>query len=87
MNTFYRRLSLKWKCAWGGTSFLAMYSLLLACSCRVLIYSDEFENSRRTLIICIVVTITIVASSLLTKMLIGWFSEMREFRGGQKVGP
>lgn len=87
MNTLYRGLSLKWKCAWGGTSFLVIYSLLFAFSCRVLIYSDEFENSRRTLIIYLVVAITIVASSLLTKMLIGWFSEMREFRDEQKVKP
>jgi len=86
MNTVYRRLSLKWKCACGGAWFFIMYSLLLAFSARVLMYSDEFEQSGRTLIIYLVVAITIVAASLLTKMLIGWFSELREFRGPEDVG-
>ena len=49
-------------------------------------FSDEFEQSGRTLIIYLVVAITIVAASLLTKMLIGWFSELREFRGPEDVG-
>ena len=87
MNTVYRQLSLKWKWVCGGAWFFIMYSLLLAFSARALMYSDEFEKSGRTLIIYLVVTITIVAASLLTKMLIGWFSELREFRGLEKVGP
>ena len=75
---FYRALERKYKLAYGIVFFLSLYLLLLYSGEKIMFFADTLYDAKETWICYLVVGLIISASSLLTKMLLGWIREMRE---------